>query len=216
MAIQRNDPEHIEKARRTGRHPERSRQALIAAALDSIAEHGITDASVSRIIERAGLSRGMIHLHFGGKDNLLVAAAEAFSRDYYDEMERQLAGHAEDPSARIMAVVRADLSEAILNERSAAIWHAFRGRSGAHAGIARFSDTRDRRLRGMIREAFVALAGIDGTPDGVTVAREATYGTLALLEGMWTDYLSHPKAFSRTDAERIVGRFLGGMFPGHF
>ena len=214
--MESREQDTAEKTQRASRQPERNRQTLITAALDSIAEHGITDTTVSRIIEKASLSRGMIHLHFGGKDNLLVAAAEAFSRDYYDEMERQLAGQANDPAALIMAVVRADLSEEILNERSAAIWHAFRGRSNAHSGIARFSDTRDRRLRGMIREAFVALAETDGIADGVTVARETTYGTLALLEGMWTDYLSHPRAFSRKDAQRIIARFLAGIFPGHF
>ncbi|SPH24258.1 HTH-type transcriptional regulator BetI [Defluviimonas aquaemixtae] len=214
--MRHNEQGSAEKSPKAVRHPERNRQVLIAAALDSIAEHGITDTTVSRIIERAGLSRGMIHLHFGGKDNLLVAAAEAFSREYYDEMERQLAGKEGDPAALIMAVVRADLSEEILNGRSAAIWHAFRGRANAHEGIARYSDTRDRRLRGMIREAFVALAEANGITDGVTVARETTYGTLALLEGMWTDYLSHPKAFSRKDAERIIARFLAGIFPRHF
>ena len=81
-----------EKAVRKGskRNPEASRRALIEATLDTIAEDGITDTSVSSIIERAGLSRGMIHLHFGGKDNLLTEAARFFSEEYYAEMDRML------------------------------------------------------------------------------------------------------------------------------
>ena len=55
---------------------EQNRVALIEATLDSIAEVGFARTSVSAIIDRANLSRGMIHLHFGGKDALVEAAAK--------------------------------------------------------------------------------------------------------------------------------------------
>ena len=42
------------------RNPEASRRALIEATLDCIAEDGIAETSVSRIIERAGLLRPSI------------------------------------------------------------------------------------------------------------------------------------------------------------
>ncbi len=189
---------------------------MIEATLESIALDGITETTVSKIIERAGLSRGMIHLHYGGKDNLLVAAAEAFSEVYYKEMELQISGRSGRPAEMIMAVVRADLSIEILNERSAAIWHAFRGVARTNAAIARFSDTRDKRLRTMICDAFSELLKLQNPAGNATTANEVTLGTLALLEGMWTDFLTHPNAFSRDTAVRIVARFLDGLFPGEF
>ena len=42
---------------------ERHRKALIEATADAILEHGLPNVSVSRILEHAGLSRGMINLH---------------------------------------------------------------------------------------------------------------------------------------------------------
>ena len=48
------------------------------------------------------------------------------------------------------------------------------------------------------------------------LARDATYGTLVMMEGMWTDFLTHMDAFDRTEAERIVRRFLSGLFPDSF
>lgn len=204
---------------RTGaaRKPERNRRALIEATLNSIAEKGITDTSVSLIIEKAGLSRGMIHLHFGGKDNLLAAAAEAFGTAYYEEMERQVRAAGEDPAAQVIAVIRTDLGETLLNQRSARIWHAFRGEARANPGIAQYSDTRDLRLKAVLRDAFDRIARAEGLDDASILARDATYGTLALMEGMWTDYFTHSdEAFSRTSALRIVCRFLAGLFPTHF
>ncbi len=197
----------------SGRDPERSRRLLIEATLESIARKGISETTVSRIIEHAGVSRGMIHLHFGGKDKLLEEAARTFCEAYYIEMDRQLAGVSDGPTETIMAIVRADLSEELLNERSVAIWHAFRGVARLNPAIAHYSDTRDARLRGMICDAFHALLESEGDAG---VADDITMGTLALLEGMWTDFLTHPDAFSRQAAVRIVSRFLEAMFPGRF
>lgn len=198
------------------RDPKRNRRLLLNAALDSVAEAGIAETTVSTIIQRAGLSRGMIHLHFGGKDGLLEAAAEAFGIKYYDEMEVQLARVSDDPVDVIMAVIRADLGPETLNERSVAIWHAFRGEARNSPGIARFSDTRDKRLRDIIFNAFDSLFTREGLDHDAKIINEVTLGTLALLEGMWTDYMTYPNDFDRETAVRIVCRFLNGVIPGAF
>ena len=203
--------------RASKRDPERAKRALILATLDTIAEIGITDTTVSKIIERAGLSRGMIHLHFGGKDMLLAAAARFFSEEYYQEVDRRIQEAARDPEAVIMAVVQADLSDVLMNKRSTRIWHAFRGIASSNPSIAIYSNTRDRRLRCLIRSAFEDLAKqYCGAEESSALARDATFGLLMLLEGMWVDYLSNPDEFSRGVATSIIRRFMAGLFSHHF
>lgn len=197
------------------RDPKANKKVLVDATLITIAEHGITDTSVSRIIERAGLSRGMIHLHFGGKDNLLSEAAKQFSEEYYATMDREAdLGPDATPEDRILAIVRADLSEALLNPQSSKIWHAFRGVASTHIGIAKYSSTQDAKLVLKLRTAFRELASEDGLQP--EVADDATSGTLALLEGMWVNYLTDQKEFSRRDAASLIRRFLAGLFPNRF
>ncbi len=197
------------------RNPEASRKVLIDATLDTIAEVGITDTSVSSIIQRAGLSRGMIHLHFGGKDNLMTAAAQQFSAEYYAEMDRMTdLGPNASPEDRVLAVIKADLSEELLNPRSTKIWHAFRGVSSAHPGIARYSSTQDKKLVATLRQAFDELERSDTQTPGLS--EDATSGTLALLEGMWVNYLTDMDGFSRERAANLISRFLSGLFPGKF
>ena len=48
------------------------RAQIMAAAIDTIAELGYGQASVARIAERAGTSKGVILYHFSGKDELLT------------------------------------------------------------------------------------------------------------------------------------------------
>ncbi|WP_306113696.1 MULTISPECIES: TetR family transcriptional regulator C-terminal domain-containing protein [unclassified Roseovarius] len=210
------NPEADTPRKPSRRDPESSRRALITATLDTIAEIGITDTTVSKIIQRAGLSRGMIHLHFGGKNQLLAAAAQSFGEEYYHELDRLVSQAGDDPEAIIMAVVQADLSEAVMNVRSTRIWHAFRGAANSNTGIALYSSTRDKRLRATLHGAFKTIARDYGEQGDSTLAQDATFGLLVLLEGMWVDYLTNADVFSREVAISIIRRFIKGLFPDHF
>jgi TetR/AcrR family transcriptional regulator, fatty acid metabolism regulator protein len=61
------------------------RAQIMAAAIETIAELGYGQASLARIAETAGTSKGVILYHFGGKDELvreLVAELSAKGRAY--------------------------------------------------------------------------------------------------------------------------------------
>ena len=61
------------------------RAQIVAAAIDTIAELGYGQASLARIAETAGTSKGVIIYHFGSKDDLireLVAELSAKGRAY--------------------------------------------------------------------------------------------------------------------------------------
>ncbi len=193
-----------------------NRQVLINATLDAIAEIGLIRTSVSEIIERAGLSRGMIHLHFNGKPNLIVEAARYASEQYYQILHENIQGAESNPARLIEAIVRGDLGPKSLNTRNVSIWYEFRGAARNDAGIAAYSDTRDAGLRDLLRDAAFALAEREGASDPAAIARDMSFGLMALLEGMWTDFMLHPQSFDRQMAERIMFRYLSGTWPNSF
>lgn len=208
--MERTDPIPTPAPNKRAASKARSRQALIDATLDVIAEDGIAGASVTRIIERSGLSRGMIHLHFGNKERLLVAAARFMADDYYRNLFRFIDDAPATPGQRLIAMIEADLDRSSLNEKTIAIWFAFRGAARAHNAFARYSDTRDRRLRDLFSAAFAELMGAEAQSPEVT---DAAYGTIALMEGMWADYFLHGNAFDRGAARRVVLHFIAGVVP---
>ncbi len=195
---------------------EDSRRLLIDATLDSIVEIGFSSTSISEIVNRAQLSRGMVHLYFDNKNALLVAAANYAAKAYYSRLSKQLAAASSAPQAILETVILSDLSEALLNERTVKIWFAFRGEARSNKAIIQFSDTRDKPLRDLIFKAFLEITTAQNLLVPGKIARDATHGTLALLEGMWTDYLLHSDSFSRASAARIIFRFLSALFPQHF
>ncbi|MEV6108894.1 TetR family transcriptional regulator [Streptomyces sp. NPDC051940] len=70
--------------------PER-RERILAAALDLIAEEGVTGASHRRIAARAGVPLGSMTYHFTGIDDLLRQSFARFAGDIAAVFERHLA-----------------------------------------------------------------------------------------------------------------------------
>jgi AcrR family transcriptional regulator len=66
IAERKDERTFIENARR---------QQIVAAAIDTIAEVGFGQASLARIAERIGISKGVISYHFEGKDDLMRQVA---------------------------------------------------------------------------------------------------------------------------------------------
>jgi AcrR family transcriptional regulator len=80
----------------------RTRQALIAATLEIVAEDGFAGASLEAIARRAGLTRGSIYSNFADRDELMIAAVASqgmsLERDFSRTMplEAQLRRFAAD------------------------------------------------------------------------------------------------------------------------
>jgi AcrR family transcriptional regulator len=66
-----------ESAQRPGGKRARTRTALVAAALEIVAEKGFAAASLDEIAARAGMTKGAIYSNFSGKAELLLAAMGA-------------------------------------------------------------------------------------------------------------------------------------------
>ncbi|KAF1021493.1 MAG: HTH-type transcriptional repressor NicS [Paracidovorax wautersii] len=58
------------------RDADRTQQAILEAALQEFAQHGLGGARVDRIAERAGVNKRLIYYYFHNKDDLFLAALE--------------------------------------------------------------------------------------------------------------------------------------------
>jgi TetR/AcrR family transcriptional regulator, repressor for neighboring sulfatase len=56
-----------------------ARDALLAAAIELFAEHGPASVSIRDVARHAGVNHGLVHRHFGSKDDLLAEAVEVGS-----------------------------------------------------------------------------------------------------------------------------------------
>jgi TetR/AcrR family transcriptional regulator, repressor for neighboring sulfatase len=94
-----------------------SRDALLAAAVELFAEHGPASVSIRDIARHAGVNHGLVHRHFGSRDELLAEAIEvgtvslrpgAFSPEGFDIDDVVHAMHHGSPSPRTIARILVD------------------------------------------------------------------------------------------------------------
>jgi AcrR family transcriptional regulator len=136
------------------RDAERSRQRLIAAALDEFAAKGYAGARVKDIAARAGLNPQLITYYFGGKEGLHQALQE-----HWEELERTFA----DPEVPFDELIARYLHAALADPRLSRllIWDGLEG-SPTDPPPEDLSDLRRRQAEGELADdldpAYVHLA----------------------------------------------------------
>src|SRR5690606_22271520 len=86
------------------RDPEATRDAILSAATDEFAQHGLAGARVDRIAERAGINKRMLYYYFGQKEGLFLAVLEGAYQRIREE-ERQLNLTQVEPTEAIRRLV---------------------------------------------------------------------------------------------------------------
>jgi AcrR family transcriptional regulator len=91
---------------------EATRAALIAAARRLFTERGYDDVGTEEIVRSAGVTRGALYHHFGGKPKLLDAAYEQLEAESTERVARVVLGsELESPLEAMKAGIEAFLDE---------------------------------------------------------------------------------------------------------
>src|SRR3712207_705397 len=153
------------------------RRALIAAAIDAIHDRGMGQVTVADIARRAGVSAGLAHHYFGGKDQLLLATMRHLLAELGREVRARLR-QADGPEARLSAVVQGNFAPGQFRREVISAWLAFYVQAQTDADAARLL----RVYRGRLRSNLVhAVRGRVERGRAEEVAEVAA----ALIEGLW-------------------------------
>lgn len=74
---------------------EETRAKLIEAAREAFGSQGYAQASMDELTAKAGLTRGALYHHFGGKPGLLAAVVAQMDAEMDARLEQVLADHAD-------------------------------------------------------------------------------------------------------------------------
>jgi TetR/AcrR family transcriptional regulator len=95
------------QGRQTDETAERTKEAIIKAAVSEFGEHGFEGASLRDIATRAGTTHGLIRHHFGSKDDVFRAcvdyAVEVYGREETAVIEAVPRANLNDPAVLIEA-----------------------------------------------------------------------------------------------------------------
>ncbi|MER7013144.1 TetR family transcriptional regulator [Saccharopolyspora sp. NPDC000359] len=157
-----------------------TRARLLDAAAEEFAEHGVAGASVERIADRAGYTRGAFYGHFADKDAVVAALLEERTHREREEVAQLAAGEDDTWEAlRAWHRERAVHLEEWLALRLELVRHTLRRPSGERSVLAeREAFARDALAGAVARElgcgaeeaAFTALV-VHALEDGLAIQR---------------------------------------------
>ena len=187
---------------------------LIRATLKSIAKRGIADTTLGDVSREAGLSAGIINLHFESKDKLFVETLRYLADDYKSAWERALERAGPGAAERLSALMKLDFAPSVCDRKKLAVWFAFWGEARSRPTYRKLCRERDAEYEAVLVslcERTVAEGGYADV-DAAYVARALT----AISNGLWLDLLITPEQLDRETALKTCLSFLASVFPNHF
>lgn len=209
---------NIEKAyvpRKNRTEPkEKRRLQLIQATMRSIASHSLSETTVSTVSKEAGLSRGIISLHFQSKEKLLLETLTHVVDEYKMLWEKALQKAGDSSAERLASLVKVDFHPSVCDRNKLAVWFAFWSETKSRPTYRKLCAERDRGYDAMLLQLCTEI--VDGSEYTGIDPEMAARGLAALNEGLWLDMLVSPRKMSRKKALRISVAYLSHLFPRHF
>ncbi len=199
--------------KRTASKEQRQLQ-LIQATIRSIAGNGLSDTTMSRVSKEAGLSQGIINLHFQSKDNLLAETLKFVAEEYRCAWTQALADAGPETVDQLAALVAVDFDKTVCHPDKLAVWFAFWGESKARPTYRNICAARDRAYRTRFNAVITKLIEEGGYT--ALDAENVSTGLSAMGEGMWLDLLISPRRLSRETAKAVCMNYLSYIFPKHY
>jgi len=193
---------------------ERRRQQLIDATIKCISKKGLGSLTLADVANEAGLSQGIVNLHFNSKDNLLSETLRFLAEDYDTQFMQTVRESSPAAADTLLALMEMDLKPAVCDRKKLAVWFAFWGEVKTvptyQKICAAYDDKYNEIIRGLCKE-IVGEANYGGV-EPQSVADALT----SLTDGLWLSCLINPKSFDRSAALRSIYSFLSAIFPDHY
>lgn len=211
--MKRNAVQHPPLRRRQAAKEQRRLQ-LIKATIDAVARRGFAGTNISDVARAAGMSQGIVNLHFESKEKLLVETLRFLADEYKSAWETALVRSGPTAAEKLAQLVELDFTPALCDRRKLAVWFAFWGEARSRPTYLRLCKQRDQEydkaLHGLCRQLIAE--GRYRHADADVIASSLA----ALTDGLWMDMLISHRSMSASRARRISFAYLANVFPGHF
>jgi AcrR family transcriptional regulator len=189
----------------------RRRKQVIDAAINSIAEHGLSDTTLSTIATLAGLSQGTIVFYFKSKEALLTEAFRSRMEQYSNFWAKAVSSAGPNSIDRIVALTFAAIDPKVMTPQNLVLWNSFWNKTSSSPALVELSKQHDaKRLRVQLSLLEDAL---QSTPDTSWTPRTAAHALETMTEGIWIRVHYSPEYITIKEARKALGTVLSLIFP---
>lgn len=193
---------------------EMRRHQLINATMKCIGRKGIGGTTLGDVAGEAGLSQGIVNLHFESKENLLRETLKTIAEEYRTQFDRVVEKSGPSPADKLLALMELDLRPSICNRSKLAVWFAFWGEVKSRPTYRKICDESDRYYDDVVESLCQEIIDAGKYQDASAAA--TTLALTSMTNGLWLSCLISPQSWDRQVALRSIQRFLADTFPKHF
>ena len=186
------------------------KQQLIDATIDCIDRLGLSQTTLAKIAQRAGLSQGNVVFHFQSKEALLEQTLQFLNDEYQSNWQNAVAAAGDDPGEQLRAIARAAFAPKICNRKKISVWFAFWGETRSRPKYMQVCGASDRAFSHKLLQLCGAIEARHGATLG---ARTAALAFEGMVDGLWQNFLVGEAGFKREDAVPAVFDLIEAIYP---
>ena len=193
---------------------EKTKQAIIKAAIACIARQGLHDATLERVAQKAKVSKALVAFHFKSKTGMLAAVLDHQETVFEKGWDAILAGNSISTSEKLLELLEYDVRFSVEHRDFISVWHASWGEAKGSSLYRKLSRPRDERYESDVRRLLSNLTE-EGKYDDINVTA-VERGINAMMFGIWRDsHLTHgPNDYNNGIQAMYV--YLHKLFPEHY
>jgi TetR/AcrR family transcriptional repressor of bet genes len=190
----------------------RKRQ-LIEATIDCIDKLGLSQTTLARIAERAGVSQGVVVFHFQTKEGLLEQALRHLSHEYMQCWKDACDKAAPDPVSQLCALIKAAFTPSICNRKKISVWYAFWGETRSRPRYMELCGANDLAYSSRL---LSLCETIESNTRSTLSALTAALSIEGMIDGLWQNFLIRTPGFKRARALATVFELLEIIYPDEY
>ncbi len=187
------------------------REQLIKATIRCIARKGLSGTTMADVTSAAGLSLGIVNLHFQSKDKLLIETLRYVAEEYQRGWDAIVSDPDQSPAEKVTALIEHDFSPSITQTSKLSVWFAFWGEFRSRPTYRKICSEADLQTNASMQRLCEQL-GCKAKQRAELIAT----GYTALADGLWLDMLVTPADMDRHLARRICFNYMASFFPDDF
>ena len=193
---------------------EARRRQLVLATIKCISRRGLGATTLSDVSREAGLSQGIINLHFRSKDNLLNETLRFLAEEYKQLFYKTLEKSGPDAAGKLLALMAMDLKPSVCDRQKLAVWFAFWSEVKSMPTYRKLCNAYDAAYDVAVHELCETIIA-EGKYKNVD-ADTVTEALSSLTNGLWLSCLIAPDRWNRHVAMESVHSYLRALFPEHY
>ena len=186
-------------------------QKLIEATIETIAERGLADTTISHVAQKAKVSQGYANFRFKSKENLLLSSLQFLSDEYKKSWQKIFEDKNLDPIDRLLRIFENDFSKKIANRNKISVWVAFYSEVKFRPSYLSVCQEQDDIY---LNQTKILIDKINiNTDQKFLTSTEIGETYHSMVDGLWQRILFDPKVYTNEFCKSLVMKYFRSVYP---